>query len=157
MGIYGAFIPAPRLFRTFLYAADYAGFIPTKETDTPVIPLSPSAFGDVAVQRHGRRRPPRDRAVAQDAVIDLRIAVGDMSELLTLLREHFGGAVWPVRIQAVDRARQLKLSLSMDAWLAQRLISAIVAQLPAAEIGRVRRPAPASTPMPVPQHFTLHA
>lgn len=122
-----------------------------------MIPLSPSAFGDVAVQRHGRRHLPRDRAVAQDAVIELRIAVGDMSELLTLLREHFGGAVWPIRIQAVDRARQLKLSLSMDAWLAQRLISAIVAQLPAAEIGRIHRPASTTISMPIAQHFTLHA
>ena len=77
------------------------------------------------------------RETLRQASIQLTIEVGHMSELLRLLSENFGGLIWPTRMQAIDHARKMKLTLSMNASSAQQLIGLIVRSLPCAEIGRI--------------------
>lgn len=69
--------------------------------------------------------------------MQLTIDVGSMSALLRILSGTFHGLVQPIRIQALDHARKIRLSLSMDALLAMGLMSALVSSLPSAEIGRI--------------------
>jgi len=81
---------------------------------------------------------PRLRHLAlRQSTLQLTIEVGDMSDLLQLLSTTFDGMIWPTRMQAIDHARKMKLSLCVDQWLIQQLIAAVVVTLPSAEIGRI--------------------
>jgi hypothetical protein len=71
------------------------------------------------------------------SLMQLTISAGCMSALQKMLRRGFGGQVLPTRVQALDQARKVKLSLLMEAALAPRLIGALVRSLPGAEIGRI--------------------
>jgi len=81
---------------------------------------------------------PRLRHLAlRQSTLQLTIDVGSMSDLLQLLSTGFDGMIWPTRMQAIEHARKMKLSLSVDQWLVQQLIGAVIATLPSAEIGRI--------------------
>ena len=80
---------------------------------------------------------PRHKLSASAATMHITVDAGSVTALRHIVIGSFGDLIELMRIQSTDHARKMKVSLSLSAPVAGRVMEAIMRSLPHAEFGRV--------------------
>jgi hypothetical protein len=82
---------------------------------------------------------PQHKSIASIFTMHITIASESMATLRHAVTESFGGMVAFMRIQSIDHAKKMKISLCLTAPIVSGVMEAIMHALPCAEFGRITR------------------